>query len=220
VNINEEKKRLREEITRLKMRLAEIDETVEPTSQVCGHDVVLDHLKKLSEEHNLEGLCQLAGSHNQYGWYTTNIEPSKIRPLLESGDTVRNFLEVFTLADAWETLESAYHKDVLVDENPIVLKLMASGIINEKHELTNKGFTCYGVLGHLAFNMNKKLEIEKAIEIFKEVYEVTHIEFGEKSNYDEESFLILLRESNGYERLNKKGISNADLVKYLNQTNV
>lgn len=220
MNINEEKKRLREEITRLKMRLSEIDETVEPTSQVCGHDVVLDHLKKLCEEHNLEGLCQLAGSHNQYGWYTTNIEPSKIKPLLESGDAVRDFLEVFTVAEAWETLESAYRKEAPIDGNPIVLKLIDSGLINENHELTNKGFTCYGVLGHLAFNMNKKLEIEKAIEIFKEVYEVTQIEFGEKLNYTEKSFINLLIESSGYERLNKKGISNVDLVKYLNQTNV
>ena len=220
MGINEEKKHLREEITRLKMKLAELDETVEPTSQVCGHDVVLEHLKKLSEEHGLTGLCQLAGSHAEYGWYTTNIEPSKIRALLESGDALRSFLEVFMVKGAWEYIEAAYHKEAIAEENAITLELMAKGIMNEKHRLTNKGFICYGVLGHLAFNMDKKLDIQKSIEIFKEAYEVTKIEFGEKLNQDETSFMNLLKASGGYERLTAKGILAEDLATYLRQVNV
>lgn len=43
---NEEIKFLRQEITRLKVRLNELDKEVEPTSVSCGHDVVLEHLRK------------------------------------------------------------------------------------------------------------------------------------------------------------------------------
>ena len=58
---NTEIKSIREEITRLKIRLKELDNTTEPTSMVCGHDIVLAHLRKLTDQYELSGLCQLAG---------------------------------------------------------------------------------------------------------------------------------------------------------------
>ncbi|MGI6537919.1 MAG: hypothetical protein ACOX22_06220 [Caldicoprobacterales bacterium] len=104
VNKNDEIRTLREEITRLKIRLSELDDTAEPTSAVCGHDVVLDHLRKLTEQHHLQGLCLLAGTDCEHGWYTTSIIPNNIKALLEDGNTVRTFLSIFCQEGVWEAL--------------------------------------------------------------------------------------------------------------------
>ena len=110
---NNEIKSLRAEITRPKVRLSELDPKVEPTSVVCGHDIVLEHLRKLMKQHGLPGLAQLAAVDEKHGWYTTNIVPDTLGTLLESAEPVRDFLSVFSEKGVWETLEAAFRGETL-----------------------------------------------------------------------------------------------------------
>jgi hypothetical protein len=102
----------------------------------------------------------LAGLDEKHGWYTTNVEPSKIRTLLENGDTLREFLSVFCEKGVWEALESAYHGE-LITEGAKAIDFLEKKQLLMDNKLTSKGFTCYVVLGHLAFNTAKKLDIRK-----------------------------------------------------------
>lgn len=217
---NEEKKFIREEISRLKMRLAELDESVEPTSSTCGHDVVLDHLRKLTEEHRLEGLCQLAGVHEKNGWYTTNINPTKIKYLIEEPNTVTEYLKTFSEERVWECLESAFYGEI--EENELHRKaevemLQTKNLIGENGKLTANGFLSYCVLGHLSYNVCKKLDILKSIEIFKELYELTGSQFGEKLEIETSELLLKMSENGSFDRLSSKGITKDDIVTYTRQ---
>jgi hypothetical protein len=64
---------LKQEITRLKVKLSELDSDSEPTSAVCGHDVALENLKKTVKENSHQGLSQLLSYDLENGWYTTNL---------------------------------------------------------------------------------------------------------------------------------------------------
>lgn len=214
---NAEMLKLRQEITRLKVRLNELDGDYEPTSVSCGHDVVLAHLKKLMEQHELPGLCQIAGADKKHGWYTTNIVPEKIRVSLESADVLREFLAPFCLPGVWEALAGAYHGELAAGD-PGTDTLAREGLL-QGDKLTVDGFTCYAVLGHLAYNAKKKLAIPKAIEIFKLAYKLTGLEFGEFLPYSEQEFFELLRDHSGYAALVAKGISEEDIKTYIRQNN-
>ena len=127
MDVNTEIKSIREEITRLKIRLKELDGITEPTSMVCGHDIVLEHLRKLAEQYELSGLCQMAGTDTKHGWYTTNIEPNKIRNLLEDGETLREFLSLFCKKGVWEVLELAFHGE-LDSENSNLIDFLEQNV--------------------------------------------------------------------------------------------
>ncbi len=216
---NEEIMALRQEITRLKVRLYELDKTEEPTSLVCGHDVVLEHLRKLTQQQGAKALAQLACFDTKHGWYTTNIEPTKLRPLLEDGATVRDFLSLFCREGVWEVLEGAYHGEDLNGYEKERELLTEKGLLGDKG-LTLDGFTSYVVIGHLAFNQTKKLAVPKAIEIFKIVYELTGLHYGEKLPYSDEEFLELLAGHKDFKSLADHQITRDDLIKYLHQANV
>lgn len=220
MNVNDEKKFLREEITRLRMRLVELDESVESTSSTCGHDVVLEHLKKLTQEHQLEGLCQIAGIHEKNGWYTSNINPAKIKYLLEEPNTVVDYLSIFTSKKVWECLESAFLCELEADRlhrAEEIKILQNNNLIGSDYRLTTNGFLSYCVLGHLAYNVCKKLDIMKSIEIFKEVYEITGTQFGEKLGIDSKDLLKKIAENRALERLSIKGILESDILTYVRQ---
>ena len=212
-------KHLRKEITRLKNRLSELDESEEPTSVVCGHDVVLEHLRKLSKQHGLSGLSQLACCDKNHGWYTTNVEPSKIGILLGDSRPVTNFLKLFCHDGVWETLESAYQGEDLQQSDEIV-KLLEENQLLSSGKLTSNGFTCYVVLGHLTYNMVKKVDILKQIEISKIVYDATGINYGEPLPYSTEEFLNLVTTHPDYETLIQRQVSTEDLIEYIRQLNV
>lgn len=89
----------------------------------------------------------------------------------------------------------------------------------EGNRLTPNGFTCYAVLGHLAYNMNKKIDIKKAIEISKLVYDLTGIYYGEYLPYSTEEFIKMISEHPEYDDLADKGMSIEDIGKYLWQNN-
>lgn len=218
MDTNTETKSLREEITRLKIRLSELDNATEPTSVACGHDIVLDHLRKLTKQHELSGLSQLAGLDEKHGWYTTNVEPSKIRTLLENGDTLREFLSVFCEKGVWEALESAYHGE-LITEGAEAIGFLEKKQLLMDNKLTSKGFTCYVVLGHLAFNTAKKLDIRKAIEISKLVYDSTGIHYGEHLPYSAAEFAEILSKHPDYANLANYNVSLEDIGEYLRQNN-
>lgn len=55
----------------------------------------------------------------------------------------------------------------------------STGVFYMNIEFAEDEKTFYAVLGHLAYNMNKKLDIKKAIEISKLVYDLTGIYYGE-----------------------------------------
>ena len=219
MDVNTEIKSIREQITRLKMRLNELDGITEPTSMVCGHDIVLEHLKKLAEQYKLSGLCQLAGTDTKHGWYTTNIEPNKIRNLLEDGETLREFLSLFCKKGVWEVLELAFHGELDSEKSDLINFLEQKKMIVDNN-LTSKGFTCYVVLGHLAFNMTKKLDPNKAIEIFQIVYDINGINYGEYLPYTTDEFMELISKHPKYPELLSKGVSIKDISEYLRQNNV
>lgn len=173
-------------------------------------------IPKISE---IVDLCQLAGTDNEHGWYTTNIAPNNIRVLLEDGDTVRDFLSAFCEKGVWEALESAYHGELGAVTNDIIKFLGGKGMV-KGNKLTPKGFTCYAVLGHLAFNMNKKLDINKIIEISKLVYDLTGIYYGERLPYSMEEFIKMISGHPDYNDLVNKGVSIEDIGKYLRQNNI
>lgn len=216
---NEEIRSLREEITRLKLRLSELDKTTEPTSAVCGHDIVLEHLRKLTKQHGLNGLCQLAGTDNKHGWYTTNIEPSKIKLFLNGSDTLREFITIFSLNGVWEALEAAYYNELDDVNNDHLLLLQQKDLIKDCR-LTSRGFMCYAVLGHLAFNMTKKLEPNKTISIYKLAYDVTGINYGEPLPYTSTEFLDLIKKHPAYNDLVQEGVTETDILEYIRQNNV
>ncbi len=216
---SDEIKNLRAEITRLKVRLSELDPKVEPTSVVCGHDVALENLRKLSTQHRLTGLAQLAAVDERHGWYTTNVVPEKLRALLESGEPVRDFLSAFLEAGVWEALEAAFHGETLEPTNNGVAALERRGLI-ENGKLTMNGFICYAVLGHLVFNLAKKLSIRKMIEISKLTYDCTGVNLGENLPYSPAEFIKLLSEHADYPKLMEHDISDSDIAEYLRQNNV
>lgn len=215
---NAEILRLRAEITRLKVQLNELDSEYEPTSVACGHDVVLAHLRKLKEQHGLSGLCQLAGIDQNHGWYTTNIIPDRIRAFLEDASALRGFLAQFSAPGVWEALAQAFHGELIVDASGAET-LVANGLM-EGNRLTENGFLCYAVLGHLAYNVKKKLPIPKTIAIFKLAYEVTGREYGEQLPYSEDEFLSLLQGRQGYPELLAQGITDTDIKTYIRQLNL
>lgn len=219
LNRKEEIKFLRAEITRLKVRLNQLDSSAEPTSVVCGHDVALNHLRRLKEQHEFSGLCQLAGTHDGHGWYTTNVVPDRLRALLEGGGACRDFLSIFCLPGVWEALEAAYYNDSPKELNEAMDILEQNSLVSGGR-LTLNGFFCYAVIGHLVYNIVKKLEIPKAVEIFQMVYELTGLQFGEHLPYSETEFRDLLAEHPNFPSLAEKGITVADLGKYLIQNNV
>ncbi len=219
MDINTEIKSIREEITRLKLRLKELDGTTETTSMVCGHDAVLDHLRKLTAQYELSGLCQMAGTDAKHGWYTTNIEPNKIRSLLENGETLRDFLSLFCKEGVWEVLERAFH-DELVSENDDLIHLLTDNDLFADQKLTSKGFTCYAVLGHLAYNMTKKLDPDKTIEIYQLAYDISGINYGEYLPYTTDEFIDLISKHPRYPELLDKGITLKEISEYIRQNNV
>lgn len=219
MDVNNEIKHLREEITRLKIRLRELDGTTETTSMVCGHDVVLDHLRKLVEQHELSGLCQLAGTDSNHGWYTTSIEPNKIKFFLEDSETLREFLSLFCKKGVWEIMEQAFYNELNSDNSDLVDLLVEKDLIKD-NKLTSKGFTCYAVLGHLAFNMTKKLDADTTIEIFKIAYDMTGINYGEYLPYTTNEFMELISKHPKYTELLEKGIAQKEINEYLRQNNV
>lgn len=219
MNKNEELKFLREEITRLKLRVNELDSREEPTSAVCGHDVTLEHLRKLNEQHKMNGLCQLAGIDDKYGWYTTNIEPNKIKAFLNDANAVKQFLVIFCIDGLWEALEAVYHCQKHNASKEVIESLHRADLV-VNGTLTDKGFMCYAVLGHLVFNMTKKLAVNKVIEIFQIVYEQTGINYGNRLPYTADEFLSMVKAHPRYTSLLEKNISDLDIYEYLRQSNI
>ena len=218
---NEEIKKIREEITRLRIRLNELDgdESNEPVTEVCGHDYVLEHLKKFGKQYNQPGRCVLAGYYNNY-WYTSTIEPTKINAFLEDSHTVRKFLTLFCNEKTWSALVSIFHNRIEEIDQDTYKILEENKLVSEDSKLTTNGFTCYAVLGHLSFNMTKKLSPEKAIPIFGVVYEITGIEFGEQLPYKENEFLEMVKNHEKYNGLIEEGITEKDIAEYLRQMNI
>ncbi len=217
--VNEEIRHLREEITRLKLRLNELDKNEEVPSTVCGHDVVLEHLKKLSNQHGLQALAQLACYDSKYGWYTTNVEPTKLRALLEDSETVRDFLSLFCREGVWEVLDAAYHGEEFKGYEKERALLLEKGFLGKKG-LTLNGLAVYVFLGHLTYNMTKKVDIKKATEIFKIVYELTGLNLTDRLPYSPEEFVELVSSHKDYKNLANHQITEEDLKEYLRQANV
>lgn len=216
-NNHAEIKRLRQEITRLKVRLHELDDSSEPTSVACGHDVALEHLRKLASQHGLTGLCQMTGTEEGHGWYTTNIVPQQLRALLEGGAVVREFLGLFCAPGVWEALTAAFHGESAPGPGTDLLK---ENSLIQDGKLTVDGFFCYAVLGHLTYNIKKKLAIPKALAIFKLAYAQTKIQYGEHLPYSEAEFVALLQKHPTYPELAAADVTEADIRTYLRQINV
>jgi len=217
---HEEIKKLREEITRLRVRLNELDEesNTEPVTEVCGHDFILDNLKKFGKQYNQLGRSALAGYHNDY-WYTTTIEPSKINSFLEDSVPVKEFLTIFCIDGVWDALVHAFNGEFnLITKD--AYRILETNKFIENNNLTIKGFTSYVVLGHLIFNMTKKLPVEKAISIFKVAYEITGIEYGEYLPYTGNDFLNNIKGHEKYNDLLAQGITEHDICEYIRLINV
>jgi hypothetical protein len=96
----------------------------------------------------------LAGLDEKHGWYTTNVEPSKIRTLLENGDTLREFLSVFCEKGVWEALESAYHGE-LITEGAKAIDFLEKKQLLMDNKLTSKGFTCSCLIGAVSHDTKR-----------------------------------------------------------------
>jgi hypothetical protein len=217
---NEEIKTLRENITRLRVRLNELDgdNNVEPVTEVCGHDFILDHLKKFGTQYHQSGRCVLAGYNNE-NWYTTTIEPSKINSLLENSLPIKEFLSIFCNENVWDALVLAFNENVS-QINQEIYKILEINQLICGNKLTVKGFICYAVLGHLVFNMTKKLVPEKAIPIFYIAHKITGIEYGEHLPYSINEFIDMIKKHEQYNELVDKGITDYDIGEYIRQINI
>lgn len=161
----------------------------------------------------------MAGTDAKHGWYTTNIEPNKIRDLLEESETLREFFSTFCKKGVWEILEQGFHGELDSNNSDLIDMLIEKNLI-KNYRLTSKGFICYAVLGHLAYNMTKKLDPNKSIEIFKIAYDITGINYGEYLPYTTNEFLELISKHPKYTGLLDKGVTPKDIVEYLRQNNV
>jgi hypothetical protein len=83
--------------------------------------------------------------------------------------------------------------------------------------LTMEGFACYAVLGHLAFNMTKKVAIHKAIEISTMVYDLTGT-YGGYLPFSTDEFLELIGTHPDYPKLPQLGVCAEDIAEYLRKT--
>ena len=217
---HEEIKKIREEITRLRIRLNELDEenNNEPATEVCGHDFILDNLRKFGKQYNQLGRSALAGYYKDY-WYTTTIEPSRISSFLEDSVPVKEFLKIFCIDGVWDALIHAFNGEFSLI-NKDTYRILETNKFVENDNLTIRGFTSYAVLGHLVFNMTKKLPVEKAISIFKAAYEITGIEYGEYLPYSDNDFLNNIKGHEKYNDLLTQGITDHDIYEYIRQMNI
>jgi hypothetical protein len=131
---------LKQEITRLKVKLSELDSDSEPTSAVCGHDVALENLKKTVKENSHQGLSQLLSYDLENGWYTTNLPTYAIGNYLEDFSTVANFFSLLSRKDTWEILQQCYFKQEPEIENENYKILRKMNFIDEENHLTRKVF--------------------------------------------------------------------------------
>lgn len=164
-------------------------------------------------------MSQLACFDDKYGWYTTNVVPAMIKTLLADSAVPRGFLSLFCQEGVWETLEAVYHNEPLRGHEDALSTLQQQGMVNDG-TLTMRGLTCYVVLGHLAFNMVKKIDIDKAIQISKIIFNATGINYGEFLPFDRDAFQALLANHPDYEQLSQCGVSPEDMFEYLRQNNV
>jgi hypothetical protein len=207
---------LRKEISRLKFRLSQLDTTTEPTSVSCGHDVLLDHIKKLCEQNRIKGITQLAFFDEEWGWSTTNLETRKIRKLLKYKN-VSETLDIVQNPKIWDTLTKLFHhEDLVLDEN-IQKALFEKEIIDTENRLTSKGVFLYSVTGHLCYNSSVKQDIEIASQIFEQVYQITQTQYGDPLQISLEDLISKLKEVGSFEQLDKENIKESDVTKYYEQ---
>ena len=217
MNKNEELLYLRQEITRLKIRLTQLDPTEEPTCVTCGHDVALENLKKLCKQHGLSGLSQLVGIENKWGWYTTNINPERIEYYLRDQDTVSKLYSIIATPKIWKALTDLFHeRDAEIDEET-KSKLLVYNLIDRNCKLTTNGVFCYIVAGHLCFNLTLKQDVGVALKIFEQLFEITNKQYGENLGITYTEMISLLKKHDKYELLRNQGITDNDLQKYYYQ---
>ena len=87
------------------------------------------------------------------------------------------------------------------------------------YELDSHEEPTSAVCGH-DVTLTKKLAINKAIEIFKIVYDQTGINYGNRLPYDTEEFLAIVKAHPGYVNLSEKNIGDSDILEYLRQSNI
>jgi hypothetical protein len=210
---------LKQEITRLKVKLSELDSDSEPTSAVCGHDVALENLKKTVKEKSHQGLSQLLSYDLENGWYTTNLPTYAIGNYLEDFSTVANFFSLLSRKDTWEILQQCYFKQEPEIENENYKILRKMNFIDEENHLTEKGFLVFAAGGHLCYNATLKQEISKTITISQQIYEITGIHYGEDLLMSANEIIQKLKDTEKWRVIENEGICEKDIKIYLYQMN-
>ncbi len=208
---------LKQEITRLKIKLAELDSKIESTSAVCGHDVALENLKKTVHENSHQGLSQLLAYDLKNGWYTTNLPTYAIGNYLEDFTTVSDFFSLLSKKEIWKILQQCYFRIKPENEDENYRLLRKREFIDEENHLTEKGFLVYAVGGHLCYNATLKQDILKTITISQQIYQMTGKYYGEDLSVSVKELFQNLKDSGNWRALESSGISEEDLQIYLAQ---
>ncbi|MDA3810622.1 MAG: hypothetical protein PF518_09890, partial [Spirochaetaceae bacterium] len=192
MNKSKEIVHLQQEITRLKNRLSQLDSDVEPTSVACGHDILLNHIRKLCNQSNIKGISQIAYLDEEWGWSTTNIETRKVRKLM-SYEGIEQTLGFLLNPKIWNSLTDLYHNENNELNNEIEELLLNKKIIDAAGKLTSSGVFLYTVTAHLCFNFSVKQDISIASQIFEQVFPITKTPYGEQLKISYEELLVSLK---------------------------
>lgn len=247
--MNEEAYKIRCEINRLNRRLLEIDNeiSVEESAQlcssnVCGHDVVLEHIQKLCGERETKSIAIMAGRERgkTNRWYSTTITPECLPYFLRSVETIKNYLEQFLDIDLLRiiqhlsvrcnnvsTEEISLELDIPLNElHKLLNKLIEYSLITQVNEskeqrwsITSQGWHAYLVLGHLSFNYTYKLEIEKAIHIMPAFKELFDKEWGEYLGLSYAEVIQEFTKTGWLVKLKQIGVSESDIEKAIYEAN-
>lgn len=249
--MNEEAYRIRSEINRLNKRLLEIEkenlsqeeQAQMCSSNVCGHDVVLNYMQKLCNERDSKSIAIMAGWERgeQNKWYSTTITSECLPYLIRNVETIKNYLEPILDVNTLRVLQylsiecenASLEKiskklDIAVDEiTTIIEKLIEQKVILEMkdNEIENKwcitvrGWHTYIVLAHLSFNYTLKLDIEKAIHIAPVFKEVFDREWGQHLGISYEKVIERLTNTGWIEKLKDLGVNESDIEKAVYEAN-
>lgn len=239
--MNREAYELRSKINQLKARLKEIegdelssDQEMELcASATCGHDVVLENLKKLCTDYQLKNLAVMAAWEREESgnvkWYSTNVSPLALPYLLRDVQSILQFLSPVYNQTALKIME------YLLETEQATLSGLTTALDTKGEELqkrveelkekdflaensgeislTVRGWQTMIVLGHLTFVLDVKVPPEKAIPLSKAFLEVLHINWGDVVEMDSQEVISRFRETGWLERLAQEKVTVEDIEK-------
>lgn len=239
--LNREAYEIRLQINQLKERLVEIegselssDEEMQLcASATCGHDVVLENLKKLCQDYDLKNLAVMAAWEKEdtdhVKWYSTNVSPQALSYLLRDVKSILHFLAPVYGLEALQIMQYLLDNDKgnleeLVEDldlsredvERVLHGLQEEDFVTEKEGiwvLTIKGWQTFIILGHLTYVLDVKVPPQKAIPISKGFLEVFGMQWGDPIEMDSQEVIGGLRKSGWLEKLQEMNVTIEDIEK-------